>query len=382
MLLAPRNGALDVLRAIAVILVLGRHAPPPGHGESALLRAVMEPWIRGGWAGVDLFFVTSGFLVAGLLFGESKQTGTMNVARFLIRRGFKIYPAFYFMLVVTVAVMLWRGTFVSAARIGSEVFFLQNYLPGVWSHTWTLAVEEHFYLSLALLLPIFMRSGSGVHQRLRTLLLAYGFVAGGCLWLRVQLALNQPYSHETHLFPTHLRIDSLFFGVVLAYLHHFHGAALRRFVVRHRALLSIASGALFSLPFVLELETVPFVASVGLTLIAWGAGGLLLVAYYTGIPRNLPFRFLAYVGANSYSVYLWHLPVLAWATAPILALTGVTPSYTSYLSIYIIACLVVGIVAARSIELPALRFRNRFFPSRIAVALTSGTSSSDAVARR
>jgi len=77
-----RNQSLDMLRGVAVLLVLGRHMDGAGI------------WSSAGWCGVDLFFVLSGFLISGLLFTEFKKTGTIDVKRFWIRRGFKIYPAF------------------------------------------------------------------------------------------------------------------------------------------------------------------------------------------------------------------------------------------------------------------------------------------------
>src|SRR5215831_18752084 len=83
---SPRNAQLDALRAIAVLLVLGRHLP------------FFPLWIRVGWTGVDLFFVLSGFLISGLLFREYKATGGIRIGRFLVRRGFKIYPAYYLFL--------------------------------------------------------------------------------------------------------------------------------------------------------------------------------------------------------------------------------------------------------------------------------------------
>src|SRR5437899_380470 len=93
-----RLAALDTLRGIAVLLVLCRHMPLaklPGW-----LLGPLEILQRGGWAGVDLFFVLSGFLVSSILFREWQQSGEMKAGRFLARRAFKIYPAFYVMLAV------------------------------------------------------------------------------------------------------------------------------------------------------------------------------------------------------------------------------------------------------------------------------------------
>ncbi|MGV3632340.1 MAG: acyltransferase family protein [Bacteroidota bacterium] len=81
-----RNPGLDVLRAIAVILVLARHSN-------------LNFWLtKFGWLGVDLFFVLSGFLVAGLLFAEYKKHGAIDLKRFLVKRAFKILPPFYVFL--------------------------------------------------------------------------------------------------------------------------------------------------------------------------------------------------------------------------------------------------------------------------------------------
>jgi peptidoglycan/LPS O-acetylase OafA/YrhL len=87
--MSRRNQSLDVLRAIAVFGVLGDHAP------------YYAIWARAGGYGVDLFFVLSGFLISGLLFQEYKSSGGLRIRRFLIRRGFKIWPS-YHRLVISV----------------------------------------------------------------------------------------------------------------------------------------------------------------------------------------------------------------------------------------------------------------------------------------
>ncbi len=113
-----------------------------------------------GWIGVDLFFVLSGFLISGLLFSEWSSSGAISVGRFYFRRGFKIYPAFYFFLFTAtwayaaVQQGFWQHP-ISTLR--NEVFFLQDYLPHIWPHTWSLAVEEQFYLLLPLLLILIAR---------------------------------------------------------------------------------------------------------------------------------------------------------------------------------------------------------------------------------
>src|SRR4051794_7562171 len=124
---ATRLASLDVLRAVAIFLVLGRHMPPfTSSSASAPMLTFLHAWECGGWIGVDLFFVLSGFLVAGLLFREHQLFGTIRYGHFLARRGLKIYPAFYVML----GAVVWfaaahRHTFVSWPTLLSEILFVQ-----------------------------------------------------------------------------------------------------------------------------------------------------------------------------------------------------------------------------------------------------------------
>src|SRR5438067_582225 len=95
-----RSVTIDVLRAAACLLVLARHCAAVQWFQSAPLKRIGQGLGRAGWVGVDLFFVLSGFLVSGLLFREYQQSGRVGAWRFLVRRGFKIYPAYFALLVV------------------------------------------------------------------------------------------------------------------------------------------------------------------------------------------------------------------------------------------------------------------------------------------
>ncbi len=141
-----RNIGLDLLRIVAVLLVIGRHLHLP-KDSSEFVKACAG----GGWIGVDLFFVLSGFLVSSLLFREYQKFGAVNIKRFLIRRGFKIYPAFWLFLISSLIMYWCLGIQLNSVQVLGELTFLQNYLGGIWAHTWSLAVEEHFYIGLALL---------------------------------------------------------------------------------------------------------------------------------------------------------------------------------------------------------------------------------------
>jgi len=116
----------------------------------------------GGWSGVDLFFVLSGFLVSGLLFNEYKKSQSIKPGRFLIRRGFKIYPGFIFFIATTFIIeTFWQNTLGVRLPISDyirDLFFLHNYFGGRWTHTWSLDVEEAFYFLLTAMFVILVKS--------------------------------------------------------------------------------------------------------------------------------------------------------------------------------------------------------------------------------
>src|SRR5688500_11469744 len=156
---------IDFLRGIAVLLVLFR--------PHAFINNTHNP----GLIGVDLFFVLSGFLVSGLLFREYIQHKKVNAKLFLIRRGFKIYPLFYLALLITVVIELWLGSKISKRALVSEMLFMQNYYLNMWNHTWSLAVEEHFYFAVALLIVILVKTKRLENVKLCTVIfLVTGFV--------------------------------------------------------------------------------------------------------------------------------------------------------------------------------------------------------------
>jgi peptidoglycan/LPS O-acetylase OafA/YrhL len=358
---AGRLQRLDVLRAIAVVLVMGRHL----HSYDMLVQM--------GWTGVDLFFVLSGFLVSGLLFAEYKARGALDVRRFFIRRGFKIYPAFYVMITAT---LLWRaplGAPSVTAAWKPEVFFYQNYVPGLWAHTWSLAVEEHFYILLPLTLLILCRRSPGSPDPFRAIPVLWVPVALGSLVLRIITTYTLPYDYFTHLFPTHLRLDGLYFGAVIGYLHHFRPDVLPRLVGSGRRQLGIAvASAACLVPCFLWLVEGPFMSTIGLTLLYLGFGGVLVLALHAPLVALGGWRVtrgvttaLAYAGRHSYSIYLWHVPVLYWVIARLGGPLHLARHANRRFVLYVVLCTIVGIALAWAIEMPSLRARNRLFPGRV-----------------
>src|SRR3954447_5641673 len=196
---------LDVVRGAAILLALGWHFSGPT--GNVVLDALQWPGKQFGWAGVDLFFVLSGFLMGRLVLGEYRRTGGFDGRRFTCRRVLKLWPPLYLLLRV-------RAVF-GAEPLGSYLWqnalHVQNYVGTSLQHLWSLAVEEHFYLALALLFPVFVRRGG-------SLKLFAGLLAGvlvAALAFRVTGSL-EGVSDTPRQWRTHFRLDGLTAGVLLA----------------------------------------------------------------------------------------------------------------------------------------------------------------------
>ena len=240
----------------------------------------------------------------------------------------------------------------------SELLFVQNYGPACWSHTWSLAVEEHFYILLLLFLTFLSRRAAGANP-FRVLPLTFAILALASLALRLVTSSLRPYSHATHLFPTHLRMDSLFCGVVISYFYHYRSSNFLALARRYRTPAAILGVASLAPAFVYSLETTPWITTFGLTLFYLG-GGLLLIAALGLDGNQRALRPLAYIGSHSYSIYLWHVPVLLL----LLRVLGTRGGWPLHFALYLVAVVGVGVAMALLVEFPVLKARDRWFPSR------------------
>jgi peptidoglycan/LPS O-acetylase OafA/YrhL len=340
-----RNQALDVLRCLAILLVLGFHLP------------YYRVWGRVGWIGVDLFFVLSGFLISSLLFSEFQASGKIAFHRFVLRRGFKIWPPFYVLLAITTLLLSNRRPF-PLGGILANAFFVQNYFfqhspwhLALMGHAWSLAVEEHFYLFLPLLLMVLARFKRNSSNPFSAIPYIFAAIALSCLGFRL-FAL--PAGTFRIVAPTHMRIDSLFAGVVIGYFYGFRPDLLRKFATP----LAPAMAGLFCLPSFFTTSESRWMQTFGLTglyvgfsfLVAWAVQRKPLEGTAGAFARAA-----AAVGRYSYSIYLWHwiLSLLFWTVR------------TSLLAFwcYMALSIALGIVMATLIELPSLALRERVVPS-------------------
>lgn len=359
---------LDVLRTAAIALVLFHHWDDPVPALPLGLDHAVRTVREAGWIGVDLFFVLSGFLVAGLLFREIRVRGEIRFGRFFVRRGFKIYPAFYTFLLVIVALPLMRGKTPPWGPVLAEALFVQNYADRLQIHTWSLAVEEHFYL----LLPLYLIWASRRPNFQAALPRHFLLLAGVVLALRIATSLLLPYRTGTHGYPTHLRIDSLCFGSLLAFFAHFYGPGLKSFVQSRTPLLFGVSAAGLSAAFLLD-EANPWMHTAGFSGLYLGFGGVLLLALYGPWETARGWRgklvdALAWVGSYSYGIYLWHMFMRTYVLMALTAVLRRPLPYGVGLALYLAGCVVLGVVMTKLIERPFLALRERWFPARDAQA--------------
>lgn len=347
-----RSIDLDFVRGVAILLVIGFHAlsPPTPY---PLFRATEATLKAVGWSGVDLFFVLSGFLVGGVLLSEYKKTQTLDVKRFVIRRGLKIWPAYYFYILFQAVV---RRHPIQSFLL-ANLLHIQNYVASSLAHTWTLSVEEHFYLLLSISLGWMILRRWPVHKMIVL------FASLLCLILAIRCATWHWGLEDMAQHATHTRIDSLLCGVILTALMQFYPRYFEWIVKRKSLLISAWVSAL---AFIVYAHNKPAILyTLGYTWIYLGYAAFMLLLYrYSGAIRNfLAYRVTAKIGVYSYGIYLWHLavrdtcfkvanhliPAVRWPVA-------MTLEYTS--------AIVLGAILTHLIEWPALRLRDRFFPAK------------------
>lgn len=357
---------LDALRAVAILLVLGAH------------KYAFAAWKDSGWIGVDLFFVLSGFLVSGLLFGEFRRRRAITVGRFLIRRAFKIYPAFLAMLGTTLAIEAYRGSPISASKGLAELLFVQNYFPSYYGHTWTLAVEVHFYVLLALVLLWASRRDPAGPDPFRALLPAVLAISLACPALRLITAYRlqgSAFDVRDYLCPTHLRLDSFTAGVTISYWYHYHNARLTDVARRWRWAILAASSASLAVVVSMDIERV-FILTAGFTLLYLGFGGVLVLCLAlrpresaVPAPWNVVAAAVGLIGVHSYGIYLWHMLVESLGVSLLRRMLGGPAQYLVEFSYYAVASILLGVAMSKLTEVPALKLRDWLFPSRGRVAV-------------
>jgi peptidoglycan/LPS O-acetylase OafA/YrhL len=359
-----RNRTVDFLRCIAILLILVDHIflTRPVSNKNFFLQKIYL-LSNGGRIGVDLFFVLSGFLISGLIFKEHKQYEEFRPIRFLIRRGFKIYPLYYILILLGIffyPLILHQPFF--RTDLLAELFFVVNY----WNsgnpplgHLWSISVEEHFYFFLSLFLFLLIKFNKlSFTILLRTYLLIFiiGFVFRTINFYQYNGSWWKVFSLS------HNRFDSLFFGVLLSYTY-LYKRQLLKFITDQGSLIFIVSICIILLNFSLAVSwNVKSIFLLGINPICFGLIMIILVENKK-FEDNKLIRPFAFVGQHSYSIYIFH-PLIMYSVKEVL----VNAPFLFYtLSFSLSICF--GIILSKLIEIPFLKIRDKFFPSRAQILL-------------
>lgn len=311
--MAPRKNILPEiqgLRGVAVILVVLFHS---GLGL-----------VPGGYVGVDVFFVISGFLITGLLVREIEHTGSVVLFAFYARRVRRLLPAATLVIAVTALTMvlvyppleikMFTSSAVASALYFSNIWFAHlatDYLAepiiaNPFLHTWSLSVEEQFYLVWPLLLIALARFGDPASVRRRLLVGMVGVLLASFISNVLLVQVNQPWA----FFGSPTRAWQFAAGGVLALVPGF--SAPRRAVATIVGITGLT--AILAAALVFD-ERTPFPGWPAI-LPTLGAAGVVASVRLGGIGSNfnvLATKPLTWIGDISYSLYLWHWPVFVFA---------------------------------------------------------------------
>ena len=314
--------SIDSLRALAVLAVIIYH--------------VDVNYLPGGFLGVDLFFVLSGYLISSLIIKEFRKTGTVNLYNFYIRRARRLLPAVYFMITVGLVVMvLFNEVLLRKSHLDAifgyiyssnwwYIFHKLDYFDSFgaqspFKHLWSLAIEEQFYMIfpfLFLLVNGKKKSKDGTYKLNKNFL--YVIVGLILVSLIAHILLFDINNISRIYFGTDTRAFSLLVGVVGAILYpmerlHSKVTPQQNMIYSVVSLVSIAT-----------LITVMIYTSEYNALLY--RGGFLLVAIlgliviissgkqHTLMSKLLSFKPIVFIGKISYSLYLWHFPILVLTT--------------------------------------------------------------------
>jgi peptidoglycan/LPS O-acetylase OafA/YrhL len=356
-----RQPGLDLLRALAIIVVVVYHA--------ALFGFKLPGGVdRFGWIGVDLFFVLSGYLIGGQLLAPLARDQRIKLGRFFTRRALRIMPAYFVVLAIYFLLPAWREYSEMSQPLWKFLLSVQNIaLHGgtAFSHAWSLAVEDQFYLALPFLLLF-------LYRRPRAAIIIPCLIVVGGVALRAFLATQNPSVDGGVSFrgfqawiyyPTWTRLDPLVFGVVLAAIERFRPNWWQRLINCAPWLWLPGLGLIVYALYLGETKNLTVSACVWqFPLIAVGMAALLVCAVSPRLPLcRVAIPGAAFIASIAYSAYLIQKLVIngveQFCTTHNINFTSVPALLAVELCVYIAATILF-----LSIERPFLLLRRSLAP--------------------
>ena len=314
--------SIDSLRALAVLAVIIYH--------------VDVNYLPGGFLGVDLFFVLSGYLISSLIIKEFRKTGTVNLYNFYIRRARRLLPAVYFMITIGLVVMvLFNEVLLRKSHLDAifgyiyssnwwYIFHKLDYFDSFgaqspFKHLWSLAIEEQFYMIFPLLFLLVnskKKSKDGTYKLNKNFL----YVVLGLILVSLiaHILLFDINNISRIYFGTDTRAFSLLVGVVGAILYpmeRLHSKVTPQQNMIY-SVVSLASIATLITVMVYTSEYNTWLYRGGFLLVA--ILGLIVIIssgkQHTLMSKLLSFKPIVFIGKISYSLYLWHFPILVLTT--------------------------------------------------------------------
>lgn len=338
----PRPGrrvpSLDLLRTMAIVSVVSFHVA--GASEPHWWLAPLQV----GVTGVDLFFVLSGWLLGRQLALELRDTGTIRITRFWVRRWMRTLPAYYVVLLLTLLEAgIVKGT---NAFHWSYVVFAQNYLPGLTAFpvSWSLCVEEHFYLLVA---PAFLLFARARGWRVPTLVI---LLAAPSVFRVFEV------DHTGH--QTHVSYDACALGVALAAISVFR-PPLWGMLCRSRVALAGGAAVVFAVSVWAQWYPEAEWADYNPAVYPLIFGGFVVAAHSSqSWQTKLDVPGARYIATRAYSIYLLHTHALA-----LLGIFGIT-SFVLLNTLTWIVTLPAAEALHRFVERPVMKAREQFEVSR------------------
>ncbi|MDH5657444.1 MAG: acyltransferase [Spirochaetia bacterium] len=319
--------SLNGLRAIAILFVIITHTAEIFDNSNYQINTIVRDVLYNLRSGVDLFFILSGFLISGGLYNSFKKHGKINFKNFYIKRSLRIFPAFYIFLILTFVAAKVQITFIpidnslreeltiKLAALFYDFIYIANYIISYHPHTWTLALEEQFYIIFPLFASIFL-----FKLNFRSRLAAYAVLYTIPLLFRILVHfsfLSSPSELYLLFRPFHLRYDGFILGICIMDVYY-NTKVIQNILPRNFVLINIFTFVFFTAGHLKNFYNsidfhfmIPFQVN-----LYQAAYALIFITALNGKNRVADFlklRFFTPIARVSYGMYLWQFIALMLA---------------------------------------------------------------------